>query len=124
MKNVIKGLAIAGLLATLAVPAFAQVTIPGNGGGTTVPAPLTTTAGPNTIYNILANVMNIAFIVLMLLAVLFIIIAGFNYLAAGGDEEKVEKAQRQLLYAVIAIVIGLLAKAVPLIVAQFLQGNV
>ena len=126
MKNVIKGLAIAGLLVTLAVPAFAQVQsgpcpnppVPG------VPCSITTTGGPNTIYNILANVINIAFIVLMLLAVLFIIWAAFNYLTAGGDAEKVENAQRQLMYAVIAIVIGLLAKAVPLIVAQFLAGNV
>jgi hypothetical protein len=127
MKNVIKGLAIAGLLVTLAVPAFAQV--PGN------PCPNppvpgvpcsanVNTANPNTVYNILSSIINIAFIILMLLAVLFIIWAAFKYLTAGGDPENVETAQRMLLYAVIAIVIGLLAKSVPLIVGNFVNSNV
>jgi hypothetical protein len=58
-----------------------------------------------------------AFILLIVLAVVFVLFAAFSYLTAGGDTEKVAKANKSLLFAAIAIVIGLIAKGVPSLVA-------
>ena len=68
------------------------------------------------ILNSIYTVTDWAFIILVLVTVLFIIIGAFTFLLAGGDPEKAKAGQSYILYAVIAIVVALLAKAVPSIV--------
>lgn len=53
-------------------------------------------------------------------AAVFIFIAAFKYLTAAGDPEKVKTASHTLLYAVIAIVIGLFAYGLPALVNAIL----
>lgn len=59
--------------------------------------------------------------VLIVLAAAFIIWAAFNYLTAGGNPEKVEAATKMIVYAAVAIGIGLLAKIITLLAQQFVQ---
>lgn len=47
--------------------------------------------------------------VFFVLAIIFLIIAAIMYLVAAGDSEKAGTARRMLIYAIIAIVIALLA---------------
>jgi len=54
-------------------------------------------------------------------AALFVLYAGFLYLTAGGDTEKVQKANHQLIYAVVAIIVGILAFGLPALVDAFLR---
>ena len=58
-----------------------------------------------------------------MLAVIFIIVAGFKYLTAAGDPEKVKAAGTMLIYTAVAIVVALLARAVPLIIGSFLGAS-
>lgn len=46
------------------------------------------------------------------LAVVFIIYAGFLFLTAGDDAEKVGKAKKQLIYAVVAVAVAILATGI------------
>lgn len=46
--------------------------------------------------------------------------AGFLYMFAGGESEKVEKAKKQLYYSVLAIVIGLMAAGASVLINNFL----
>ncbi|MEK7212779.1 MAG: hypothetical protein AAB686_03815 [Patescibacteria group bacterium] len=55
-----------------------------------------------------------------ILAAVFVFYAGFLYLTAGGDAEKVKKANHQLLYAIIAIIVGLMAYGLPKLVETVL----
>lgn len=64
-----------------------------------------------------------AFYFLIVLAVIFVIVAGFKYLTAAGDPEKVKSAGTMLLYTAVAIGVALLARAVPLIVGSFLGAS-
>ena len=64
-----------------------------------------------------------AFYFLIVLAVIFIIVAGFRYLTASGDPEKVKGAGTMLLYTAVAIGIALLARAVPLVIGSFLGAS-
>lgn len=50
-----------------------------------------------------------AFYVLMIVAVLFFIIAGFMFVTARGNDEQIKKARSMLTYAVIGLVVALLA---------------
>ena len=55
---------------------------------------------------------------LFALASIFIIIAGYKYMTAGGDPSNIEDAKKMLAYTVIAVVLGVIATGVvPLIEA-------
>ena len=72
---------------------------------------------------ILCVIINWIFYLLIVLTIIFVLFAAFKYLTAGGDAEKVKAAGSILLYAVVAIVIALLAKGIPLIVSSFIGGG-
>lgn len=73
---------------------------------------------------LLCRVAGLIFLVLMVLTVIFIILAAFKYLTAGGDPEKVKTANYQLVYAAIALVIALVARGLPNIIATFIGTSV
>ena len=56
-------------------------------------------------------------------AIIMLFIAAYTYLTAAGEPEKVKKAHKLLLYAVIAIAVGLLAYGIPKLVEDFLGGG-
>lgn len=81
--------------------------------------------GPTTVgglVDILRNVVRWVYIIFFVLAVLFILLAAFNYLTAGGEAEKITKAKNQLIYAVVAIVVALLAVGFETIIRNFLAS--
>lgn len=71
----------------------------------------------------LCIIFNWLFYFLIILAVIFIIVAAFRYLFAAGDPEKVKAAGHALIYAAVAIAVGLIAKAVPGIVSTLLGAG-
>ena len=73
------------------------------------------------VYTIMLTVLNWAFGLLVVLAALFIIYAAFVYLTSGGDTEKTESAKKYIIYAVVAIVVAALARAVVVIVRGLLS---
>jgi hypothetical protein len=61
------------------------------------------------------------FVAFFALAGLFILLAGFQYLTAGGDAAKVKAAKTKLIYAAIAIAIALVARSVTGLIQAFIQ---
>jgi hypothetical protein len=55
-----------------------------------------------------------------ILAVASVIWAAFTFLTAGGDESKVGEAKKQLIYALIAAAVALLANGINMIAANLL----
>jgi hypothetical protein len=55
--------------------------------------------------------------------VLFILFAAYNFVQGGANPEKVKVAKTQLKYAVIAIVVALVASGASWIIAQFLASG-
>lgn len=74
----------------------------------------------NDVQRIIITAVNWLFTILMIVAVVFILIAAFRYLTAAGDPEKVKKANHSLIYAAIAIAVGLLSRAIGPLIASFL----
>lgn len=48
--------------------------------------------------------------------------AGFLFATAGGSQEQVGKAKKQLLYAIIAVVVGVMAAGVPQLIDAILRA--
>ncbi|TSC81709.1 MAG: hypothetical protein G01um101420_906 [Parcubacteria group bacterium Gr01-1014_20] len=57
-------------------------------------------------------------------AAMSIFYAGFIYMTAADDTEKVKKAKKQLLYSIIAIALGIMAYGFPVLVRSILESRV
>jgi len=58
----------------------------------------------------MTTIANFMFAGLIFLAVIFLLIAGFRYLTAGGDATKIQTASRLIIYALVGVGIGIFAK--------------
>lgn len=74
--------------------------------------------GPTGVIALLETITNWAFVLLLVLAVLFIILAAYKYLFSGGSEEAVGVAHKMIIYAVVAVAVAFLAKGIIFVVRQ------
>ena len=75
------------------------------------------------VQNTIAGIVNWMISGFWIAAVGAIIWAAFTFLTAGDEKEKVEKAKKMLLYAVIAAAIALLANGISGITYSILKGK-
>ena len=68
----------------------------------------------------LQTIINVALGLIGFVAVVMIILGGFQYITSSGDAAKVTKAKNTIMYGVIGLVIALLAFAI----VNFILGNV
>lgn len=81
------------------------------------PPPATSITG---VFALVCTIFGYLFYVLVLATIFFVIMAAFKYLTAAGDPEKVKAANQQLLFAAVAIVVGILARVLPGIAASLI----
>lgn len=67
-----------------------------------------------------AGIMNVVYLVAGMVAVLVIVVAGFMFITSRGDMNAIAKAKNALLYAVIGLVVVLLA----FVITQFILGRI
>ena len=71
----------------------------------------------------IVHLVNLAISFSVVLAVVALIISGFKYILAMGDEEKVEDATRSLVFAIIGLVLVFIAPLLVEYVTAFLQAS-
>lgn len=54
------------------------------------------------------------FVILVVSAIIFIVLAGFQFVTGGGDPQQVAQARNKLIYAAVGILVALLAKGLPI----------
>ncbi|MBR3236674.1 hypothetical protein IKF92_03295 [Candidatus Saccharibacteria bacterium] len=83
---------------------------------TNAPAEVKEAAGcngnSNALPGVITAILNSIIAVSGLVAVVFIIVGGVNYMTSNGDAAKIEKAKKTILYACIGLVVCVLAFAV------------
>lgn len=75
---------------------------------------------PQQIFDILAKVVMYAYTIFFIVAVVFIIVAAFNFLTAQGDPEKIKSARSQITWACVAIAIALISVGAAQIIKTFI----
>ena len=84
-------------------------------------------AFPPAAFNDLGSLMTVIVQLLIsiagILAIIFIIVAGFNLITASGDEKKIASAKGTLTYAIVGLIALILTFAVLRIVQYFLKAN-
>ena len=73
------------------------------------------------VINIIETIADWMLGILLTLAVIFLIYAAFLYLTAAGDSTKIDKAKDIIIYAVVAIVVALLAQGIVLVAQSFVK---
>ena len=66
----------------------------------------------NALPNIIVDILNAIIAVTGLVAVIFVLIGGINYMTSTGDAGKLEKAKKTILYACIGLAVCVLAFAI------------
>lgn len=83
----------------------------------TIPNPLGKTSD---IYTLIEKITNFLIGIAIVITPIIIVYAGFLYITAGGNEEKVKTAQKVLIWALIGFALVLIARGVPALIKQFL----
>lgn len=82
-----------------------------------MPTNVTSISAIITIINTLANWV---FSILLAIAVIMLLLAAFNWLTSGGNEEKVGSARKMLIWALVGIAVALAAKGLVMIVTALI----
>lgn len=86
------------------------------GGGSPAAAPTV------DIMDVLDSIANWLFAILLIIAAIFIIIAGYFFVTAVGDPDKTKKARDFVLYALIGVLVGFVAKGLVVLVGRIVLG--
>ncbi|MGB9743268.1 MAG: pilin [Minisyncoccales bacterium] len=74
-----------------------------------------TPKGPTSnidIPTLLDRIIDWAFYFLLIIAALFLVIAGFYFITAQGDAEQIKKAKNMVLYAAIGLVVAVVSRGI------------
>jgi FtsH-binding integral membrane protein len=69
-------------------------------------------------HNQLADILQIVIAVLAALAILFIVIAGLRFVTAQGNPQEVSKARNTIVYAIVGLLIAIIAEAIVALVLK------
>lgn len=75
------------------------------------------------IWDVLIRALNWFFNIAIIIAAIYLVFAGWQYVTAAGDEEKAKKGLNTLIYALIGVGIALLAKGLIYMVSTFIIGT-
>jgi len=73
------------------------------------------------IFALFTVITNWIFTIFLALAVIFIIIAAFQFITAGGKAESVSEARQKIIWAVIGIIIALVARSIPAVLENLVR---
>lgn len=127
--RVIRGIYNQTMIAVLlSLPAFASAQIVNPRcnvvGGIPIPSAfcggLFGPARQGTATGFIVEVLDIALFIVGLLAVLFLIVGGFRYITASGNEEQVEGAKQTIFHAIIGLAIVILSFVIVRVIANAL----
>ena len=134
MKIFIKTVAAQILLAVLFLPVISLAQVTGPITGSTSPLleklnTVGTSAGyesstsETTILEILGTGINVGLSLLGVIFIILILLAGYNWMTAAGDQEKISKAQHTIRSAIIGLLIIVGAFAIWMFISRVLIGG-
>ncbi len=76
-------------------------------------------AKPLSPIDLLMDIIELFQFLAIIVAVLFIIFGAFNFITAGGDDKKIEQGRNAIMYALIAVVVVVVAQGIVWWVAEW-----
>ncbi len=78
------------------------------------------TGSDGTFRKTIQNIINILLFIIGIIAVIVIVIAGIQYVTSGGNADQASKAKNAIIYAVVGIIVAVMAYAI----VGFVVGNI
>lgn len=78
---------------------------------------------PEAITQVFTNIKEGLIALLAVVAAIAIIVAGYLFLTAGGDPNKVKMAQQAVLFALVGVMVALLAETLVTMVQGWVEGG-
>jgi len=97
----------------------AGFTFPAKGSDCEFTSP-TNTCGSCCVLDTIYTVTDWIFIIVIAISAIMIIMGAFNIITAGGTPEKVSTGRSYIIYAIVGLIVALLAKAIPAIARSIL----
>ncbi len=107
MKKILSALL---LMSFLVLPVFA---LADDGPGSGPPADM-------DVITVLGGLVNWMFYILMIVAALFLVFAGFTYLTASGDPDKVKSAHQSVMWALVGVAVAVMSRGLVALVEKIL----
>ena len=108
----LKKLTTYGIYFLLSVPTFAFAAAPN--------IRLRENLDKNSVFDIIDQLSQYLFALLVAITVFFVLYAAWLYLSSGGEAEETKKARDYLIFAAVAVAVGLFARSLPYIVDSIL----
>jgi hypothetical protein len=106
-------MALVVAFAGVSAPAYAAVNVFKNPGGDQADAAkVVNNDGNKTFQQTMTQVISTLLVVLGMIAVIVIIIGGIRYTTSNGDQSAIKSAKNTILYAVVGLVVAILAFAI------------
>ncbi len=100
---------------------YLALTLPG---GQTISAPPgIPTGGIGTVSKVFRNSFIIMIIICVALALIFIVVAGIQWILSGGDKTKLQAARAKLTWAIIGLVVAFAAFFIVSLIGYFFKVN-
>jgi len=114
MKKIKRIFLVLGLLAVFSVPVLSLAV-------ENLPQLSSTSLTTSSVSKVVDTIFNWIFGIVSTLTVLIFVLAGFYFVTAQGDPEKVGKAKQMMIYGVIGVVVMIIAKAIPYFIYTILE---
>ena len=69
-------------------------------------------AQENSLYTLIKNIINLLLTLVGIIAVIMIIVGGIRYTTSGGSSSEIDTAKNTIIYAVVGLVIAIMAYAI------------
>jgi len=73
--------------------------------------------------DLICNFLAYFFWIVIVLSVIFVLLAAFDYVTAGDDTEKTSRARKRITYAAVGVAVALIATGFPAIVSSLFPQN-
>jgi len=117
MKKVLSALVLTSLLV------MPMVTLAAYEGETSPNQPEEIISSGQDLVDLINNVGNWIFTILLAIAAIFLVVAGFMFVTAGGNPENTTKARQMLINALIGVAVALGAKGLVAVVTSLLGAS-
>ncbi len=77
---------------------------------------------PDQLVGLLSSILGYVWTILGILVVLMFLYAGFMFITAAGNDDKISQARKMVMWSIVGIVVMLMAGGVMLLLENFLRG--
>jgi len=112
MKKILASLTLISLLAVPMISLAAEQT----------PIPEAPFDSPDTLIDKIQDIGNWVFTGLLVVAAIFMVVAGYFFVTASGNAETINKARQMLINALIGVAIGLASKGLISVISSIIAG--